>query len=106
MLAATAAGAALHVVGVSQLSVVGLAPSLSLLALCLILLQLASEALLRASAVALFTAPLAAGLVGLALLLGLAPRAEVASGRGALLLLHRALRLFRVALLSLGLISA
>src|SRR5206468_6030375 len=42
MLAASAAGAALHVVGVSQLSVVGLAPSLSLLALCLILLQLAS----------------------------------------------------------------
>ncbi len=69
MLAASAAGAALHVVGVSQLSVVGLAPSLSLLALCLILLQLASEAVLRASAVALFTAPLAAGLVGLALLL-------------------------------------
>ena len=106
MLAATAAGAALHVVGVSQLSVVGLAPSLSLLALCLILLQLASEALLRASAVALFTAPLAAGLVGLALLLGLAPGAEVASGRGAWLLLHVALSFFGVAFLALAFISA
>ena len=77
------AGAAIHVVAVSRLTLVGLAPALSMLALCLVLLQLASERLLRGSAVAFFTSPLATGLVGLALLIGLAPGAEPSAGRNA-----------------------
>src|SRR5437870_10812678 len=47
--------------------------SLSMLALFLALFQVASEAAFRASAVAVFTGPLATGLVGLALLIGLVP---------------------------------
>ena len=43
------AGAAVHVVAISQLTLVGLGPALSMLALCLVLLQLASERLLRGS---------------------------------------------------------
>src|SRR2546428_11710046 len=64
----------------AQLTPAGLAPILSLLALFLIVLQLCCELLLRATAVALFTAPLAAGLVGLALLLRPAPGGEAAAG--------------------------
>jgi len=67
------AGAAAHVIGVSQLTPVGLGPALSMLALCLVLLQLASERLLRGSAVSFFAAPLATGLLGLAILSGLSP---------------------------------
>ena len=37
------AGAAVHVVAISQLSLIGLGPALSMLALCLVLLQLASQ---------------------------------------------------------------
>src|SRR2546425_5315403 len=70
------AGALAHGVALAQLNPAGLAPILSLLALFLIVLQLCCELLLRATAVALFTAPLAAGLVGLALLLGLDPGRE------------------------------
>ena len=55
------------------------------------LLQLASERLVRGSAVAFFTGPLAAGLVGLALLIGLAPGAEPSAGRNIWLILHVAL---------------
>src|SRR2546425_13179546 len=75
-----AAGALAHGVALAQLNPAGLAPILSLLALFLIVLQLCCELLLRATAVALFTAPLAAGLVGLALLLGLAPGGEASAG--------------------------
>src|SRR2546428_110611 len=75
-----AAGALAHGVALAQLNPAGLAPILSLLALFLIVLQLCCELLLRATAVALVTAPLAAGLVGLALLLGLAPGVEVSAG--------------------------
>src|SRR2546427_1402413 len=57
-----AAGALAHGVALAQLNPAGLAPILSLLALFLIVLQLCCELLLRATAVALFTAPLAAGL--------------------------------------------
>src|SRR2546421_3819483 len=74
------AGALAHGVALAQLNPAGLAPILSLLALFLIVLQLCCELLLRATAVALFTAPLAAGLVGLALLLGLAPGVEGSAG--------------------------
>src|SRR5207245_279580 len=76
------AGALAHGMALAQLTPAGLAPILSLLALFLIVLQLCCELLLRATAVALFTAPLAAGLVGLALLLGLAPGVEAAAGGG------------------------
>ena len=69
------AGVVAHVVGVAQVTPVGVAPALSLLALFLILLQVASERLFRAAAVALFTGPLATGLIALALLIGLAPEA-------------------------------
>src|SRR2546428_4535028 len=75
------AGALAHGVALAQLNPAGLAPILSLLALFLIVLQLCCELLLRATAVALFTAPLAAGLVGLALLLRLAPGVESSAGR-------------------------
>src|SRR2546430_7216965 len=81
LLAVPSAGAAFHVAGLTQLPSVGLAFALSLLAFFIVCLQVVSERLLRVSAVALFTAPLAAGLVGLALLLGLAPGAQPAAGR-------------------------
>jgi ABC-type transport system involved in cytochrome c biogenesis permease subunit len=105
-LALPSAGAAFHVAGVAQLPFVGLAPVLSLLALFLVLLQLVSERLFRAAAVALFTAPLAAGLVGLALLIGLAPGAEPLAGGRAWLLLHVALSVLGLALLALAFIAA
>ena len=70
LLGVPSAGAAFHVAALSQLPLVGLAPAVSVLGLCLVVLQVLSERTLRASAVALFTAPLAAGLVGLALLIG------------------------------------
>src|SRR5207237_416898 len=70
-LGAPLAGAAVHVVGVAQLTPVGVAPVLSILALFLVLLRVVSERLFRASAVALFTGPLATGLVARALLFGL-----------------------------------
>src|SRR5881397_1291408 len=96
------AGAAVHVVAISQLTPVGLGPALSILALCLVLLQLASERLLRGSAVALFTGPLATALVGLALLSGLTPGggAEVAGSRNAWFILHVALSVSGVALMA------
>jgi len=65
-------GIGAHVVGLARLTpFVGVAPTLSMLALFLVLLQVASEGLFRASAVGVFTGPLATGLVGLALLIGL-----------------------------------
>src|SRR5204863_2095496 len=77
-------GLAAHVIGVAQLTpFVGVAPTLSMLALFLVALQAASEGLFRASAVGVFTGPLATGLLGLALLIGLAPEGAPASGRGA-----------------------
>lgn len=105
-IALPACGAALHVVAVSQLTLVGVAPALSMLALCLVLLQLTSERLLRGSAVAFFTAPLAAGLVGLALLIGLGPGAEPSAGRNAWFILHVTLSVLGLALLALAFIAA
>jgi ABC-type transport system involved in cytochrome c biogenesis permease subunit len=106
VLGVPSAGAAFHVAGLAQLPLVGLAPALSMLALCLIILQLLSERVLRVSAVGLFTAPLAAGFVGVALLLGLAPGAEPSGGRNAWLLLHVALSVLGLALLALAFVSA
>jgi len=100
------AGAAVQVVAVSQLTLVGLGPALSMLALCLVLLQLASERLLRGSAVSFFTAPLATGLVGLAILSGLAPGAEPSAGRNVWFILHVALSVLGLALLALAFITA
>jgi ABC-type uncharacterized transport system permease subunit len=99
-------GAAIHAVGVAQLSLVGLGPALSVLAWCLMLLQIGSELLLRAGTVALFTAPLAGGLVGLALLLGLAPGAQPSAGRNMWFILHVTLSVLGLALLALAFISA
>ncbi|HTI04504.1 MAG TPA: cytochrome c biogenesis protein CcsA [Gemmatimonadales bacterium] len=110
MIAIPCAGAAVHVVAVSQLTLVGLGPALSMLALCLVLLQLASERLLRGSAVAFFAGPLATGLVGLAILSGLTPGAggdpQIAAGRNMWFVLHVALSVLGVALMALAFIAA
>ena len=100
------AGAAVHVVAISRLTLIGLGPALSTLALCLVLLQLASERLLRGSAVSFFAGPLATGLVGLAILSGLTPGAEVAAGRNTWFVLHVALSVLGLALLALAFIAA
>lgn len=102
-------GAVLHGVGLLELLQVGISgvvPTLSVLAWFLVLLQIVSEVVLRASTVALFTAPLAAGLVGLALLLGLAPGAEPSAGRNMWFILHVTLSVLGLALLALAFISA
>lgn len=103
-------GVAAHVVGVAQVTPVGVAPALSLLALFLILLQVASERLFRASAVALFTGPLATGLIALALLIGLAPEAAAArpgpAAPTAWSILHVTVSILGLALLALAFIAA
>jgi ABC-type uncharacterized transport system permease subunit len=100
------AGAAFHVAALAQTHLVGLAPAISVLALCLVVLQVLSERVLRASAVALFTAPLAAGLVGLALLIGLGPGAQPAGTRDTWLVMHVTLSFLGVALLALAFFAA
>src|SRR5207249_6450727 len=100
-LGAPLAGAAVHVVGVAQLTPVGVAPALSILALFLVLLQVVSERVFRASAVALFTGPLATGLVSLALLIGLGPDARPVVGGGRWSLLHITVSILGLALLAL-----
>src|SRR6266699_1342821 len=100
------AGAAVHLVAVSQLTLVGLGPALSMLALCLVLLQLASERLLRGSAVSFFTAPLATGLVGVALLSGLIPSAEALGARHIWFVSHVALSVLGLAFMALAFIAA
>jgi ABC-type uncharacterized transport system permease subunit len=108
-LAVASLGAVLHGIGVAQLIVMGisgLARPLSVLAWFLVVLQIWSELLLRVGTVALFTAPLASGLVGLALMLGLAPGAQPSGGRNAWFILHVALSVLGLALLALAFISA
>lgn len=102
------AGAAFHVVAISRLTPIGLGPALSMLAFCLVLLQLASERLLRGSAVSFFASPLATGLVGLAILSGLAPEASVGGevARNAWFVLHVVLSALGVALMALAFIAA
>jgi ABC-type transport system involved in cytochrome c biogenesis permease subunit len=103
------AGIAAHVVGVLALIPFrGVAPTLSLLALFLVLLQVASEGLFRASAVGVFTGPLATGLVALALALGLAPEAPppLVPGRGPWSILHITVSILGLALLALAFIAA
>jgi ABC-type transport system involved in cytochrome c biogenesis permease subunit len=77
-----------------------------MLALCLVLLQLASERLLRGSAVSFFAAPLATGLLGLAILSGLTPGVEATPGRNAWFVLHVVLSVVGVALMALAFIAA
>lgn len=102
-------GAVLHAVGVGellQMGITGVPRTLSFLAWCLVLLQIGSEFVLKTSTVALFTAPLAGGLVGLALLQGLAPGAEPSAGRNVWFILHVTLSVLGLALLALAFISA
>src|SRR5436853_717423 len=105
-LGAPLAGAAVHVVGVAQLTPVGVAPALSILALFLVLLQVVSERVFRASAVALFTGPLATGLVSLALLIGLGPDARPVVGGGRWSLLHITGSILGLALLARACLGA
>jgi ABC-type uncharacterized transport system permease subunit len=105
-IALPAAGAAVHVVAVSQLTLVGLGPAISILALCLVFLQLASEKLLRGPAVAFFAGPLATGLMGLAILAGLTPGEATPPGRSAWFVLHVALSVLGLALMALAFITA
>jgi ABC-type uncharacterized transport system permease subunit len=102
LLAVPSAGAAFHVAGLAQVPLVGLAPALSLLALFLVILQVVSERVLRASSVGLFTGPLAAGLVGLALLIGFGPEGGTTLGRAWWFVLHVTLSVLGVALLALA----
>lgn len=106
LLGAPSAGAAFHVAGLAQLPFVGLAPALSLLALFLVILQVLSERMVRASTVALFTSPLAAGLVGLTLLIGFGPGEAAAFGRTWWLMLHVSLSVLGLALLALAFFAA
>jgi len=100
-------GLAAHVIGVARLtSFLGVAPTLSMLALFLVALQVASEGLFRASAVGVFTGPLATGLLGLALLIGLAPEGAPASERGAWSILHITVSVLGLAMLALAFIAA
>jgi ABC-type uncharacterized transport system permease subunit len=105
LLGLPSAGAAVHVAGLAQQPLVGLAPALSLLALFLVILQVLSERTLRASSVALFTGPLSSGLVGFALLIGFGPGAEAVAG-SAWLLLHITLSVLGLALLALAFFAA
>src|SRR5256714_14480726 len=101
------AGIAVHGLGVARLTpFMGVAPTLSLLALFLALLQVASEAAFRASAVGVFTGPLATGLIGLALLIGLAPDARPVVGRSPWSILHITVSILGLAMLALAFIAA
>jgi len=99
-------GMGAHVIGLARLTpFVGVAPTLSMLALFMVLLQVASEGLFRAPAVGVFTGPLATGLVGLALLIGLAPEGAP-STRGPWSILHITVSVLGLAMLALAFIAA
>jgi ABC-type uncharacterized transport system permease subunit len=98
------AGIVAHIVSVAQLAPVGVAPVLSWLALFLMLLQVVSAGAFGATAVGLFTGPVATGLVGLALLIGLGGGA--APARSAWATLHITVSLLGLALLGLAVIAA
>src|SRR2546427_13255951 len=79
-----------------------------MLALFLVVLQAASEGLFRASAVGVFTGPLATGLIGLALLIGFAPAAPPPAGAepSPWSILHITVSLLGLALLALAFTAA
>lgn len=106
LLGVPSAGVAFHVAALAQLPLVGLAAAVSMLALCFAVLQVISERTMRASAVALFTGPLAAGLVGLALLIGVGAAPEAAVARDTWLVMHVALSFLGLALLGLAFFAA
>ena len=107
LLGVPAVGIAAQLLGVARLTpFVGVAPTLSLLALFLVLFQLASEAAFRASAVGVFTGPLATGLVGLALLIGLVPEARPVVGHSPWSILHITVSILGLAMLALAFIAA
>src|SRR5947208_15061827 len=94
-------------IGVTELDHVwSTRPQHSMLAQSLVGLLSASEVLFPASAVGVFTGPLATGLLGLALLIGLAPEGAPASGRGAWSILHITVSVFGLAMLALAFIAA
>ena len=100
-------GMGAHVIGLARLTpFVGVAPTLSMLALFLVLLQVASEGLFRASAVGVFTGPLATGLVGLALLIGLTREGLPSTARGPWSILHITVSVLGLAMLALAFIAA
>ncbi len=100
-------GIAAHLTGVAQLTpFVGVAPTLSMLALFLVLLQVVSEGAFRASAVGVFTGPVATGLIGLALLIGLTPESGPPSERSPWSILHITVSVLGLAMLALAFIAA
>jgi ABC-type transport system involved in cytochrome c biogenesis permease subunit len=100
-------GVAVHLAGVARLTpFVGVAPTLSMLALFLVLLQVASEAAFRASAVGVFTGPVATGLLGLALLIGLTPGSGPLAERSPWSILHITVSVLGLALLALAFVAA
>jgi len=86
----------------SQLTLVGLGPALSMLALCLVLLQLASERLLRGSAVSFFAGPLATGPRGTRNSERARTRRGNRGGRNTWFVLHVALSALGLALMALA----
>ena len=100
-------GLVAHVVGVARLTpFLGVAPTVSLLALFLVVLQLVSEGVFRASAVGVFTGPLATGLLGLGLLVGIVPQAPPPMCRSPWSILHITVSVLGLALLALAFIAA
>lgn len=105
MLGVPLVGIAAHLVGVAQLSLAGVAPVLSMLALFLMLLQVACEYVFRATAVGLFTGPVATGLIGLALLIGLGA-SPARAALGAWATLHITVSILGLAMLALAFAAA
>jgi ABC-type transport system involved in cytochrome c biogenesis permease subunit len=101
------AGIVAHLVGVARLMpFVGVAPTLSMLALFLVLMQAVSEGAFRASAVGVFTGPVATGLIGLALLIGFASGPGAPAPRSPWSILHITVSVLGLALLALAFVAA
>lgn len=100
-------GVVVHLTGLARLTpFVGVAPTLSMLALFLVLLQVVSEAAFRASAVGVFTGPVATGLIGLALLIGLTPGSGPLAARSPWSILHITVSVLGLAMLALAFVAA
>jgi len=100
-------GIAVHLAGVARLTpFMGVAPTLSMLALFLVLLQVVSEGAFRAPAVGVFTGPVATGLIGLALLIGLTPGSGPLAERSPWSILHITVSVLGLAMLALAFVAA